>query len=49
MAAEQAHSAGTSMAGYPKRLAGVAQGDVIAVRYDPSQPKRAFWERDLGL
>ncbi|MEZ5667248.1 MAG: DUF3592 domain-containing protein [Alphaproteobacteria bacterium] len=31
------------------RLADIAEGQTIRVRYDPQHPKRVFWERDLGL
>ncbi len=39
----------TSYPGRAQRIAGVEHGDRIRIRFDPRAPKRAYWERDLGL
>lgn len=40
---------GQSFPGSRKRFDGLADGQTISVRYDPRQPERGFWVRDLGL
>lgn len=40
---------GRSFMGRESRIADLRKGDAIHIRYDPNMPKRAYWERDLGL
>lgn len=44
-----ASHSGSSITGRAWRTKDVAAGDVVPIRYDPQQPKRAYWARDLGL
>lgn len=44
-----ASHSGNSILGRAWRIKDVAEGDVVPIRYNPQNPKRAYWARDLGL